>query len=251
MDDIEVLEVEDSKMYQEYYGKILKYLDKTKEKDSLLIEFHFENNTCQSKIIRQEQNNPTPIIIFQSFTELEEVIKQHPDVAKINPHAINTVRVVTIVTTEDGKSILTVPKEERKNLKLVTHVICAYFRIGTGKRFVDNFNSNGMVAPVDEKTGVVTQVAIDKKKNTYVTHPETGSKIKGFQFPYWDKVLEMVDKAAKVVPEMGYAGWDVGFTPDGPLFVEGNEFPGHDIYQLPEHTPDKIGMMPKFNFEKE
>ncbi len=42
--------------------------------------------------------------------ELEEVIKQHPDVAKINPHAINTVRVVTIVTTEDGKSILTVPK---------------------------------------------------------------------------------------------------------------------------------------------
>ena len=116
---------------------------------------------------------------------------------------------------------------------------------------VDNFNSNGMVAPVDEKTGVVTQVAIDKKKNTYVTHPETGSKIKGFQFPYWDKVLEMVDKAAKVVPEMGYAGWDVGFTPDGPLFVEGNEFPGHDIYQLPEHTPDKIGMMPKFNFEKE
>ena len=29
MDDIEVLEVEDSKMYQEYYGKILKYLDKT------------------------------------------------------------------------------------------------------------------------------------------------------------------------------------------------------------------------------
>ena len=182
--------------------------------------------------------------------ELEEIIKQHQDVAKINTHAINTVRVVTIVTTEDGKSILTIPKDERKNLKLVTHVICAYFRIGTGKRFVDNFNSNGMVAPVDEKTGVVSQVAIDKMKNTYVTHPETGSKIKGFQFPYWDKVLEMVDRAAKVVPEMGYAGWDVGFTPDGPLFVEGNEFPGHDIYQLPEHTPDKIGMMPKFNFEK-
>jgi len=28
--------------------------------------------------------------------------------------------------------------------------------------------------------------------------------------------------------------------------VEGNNFPGHDIYQLPEHTPDKIGMYPKF-----
>lgn len=26
-------------------------------------------------------------------------------------------------------------------------------------------------------------------------------------------------------------------------------FHGHDIYQLPVHTPEKIGMMPKFNFE--
>lgn len=45
---------------------------------------------------------------------------------------------------------------------------------------------------------------------------------------------------------MGYTGWDVAITPDGPLFVEGNEFPGHDIYQLPEHTPNKIGIMSKF-----
>ena len=50
--------------------------------------------------------------------ELEEIIKQHQDVAKINPHAINTVRVVTIVTTEDGKSILTIPKDERKKFKI-------------------------------------------------------------------------------------------------------------------------------------
>ena len=36
----------------------------------------------------------------------------------------------------------------------------------------------------------------------------------------------------------------------GPVFVEGNEFPGHDIYQLPLHVPEKIGMMPKFDFSK-
>ena len=42
--------------------------------------------------------------------ELEEVIKQHPDVSKIYPDAINTVRVVTIL--KNG----------------VPHVICAYCR---------------------------------------------------------------------------------------------------------------------------
>ena len=160
--------------------------------------------------------------------ELEEVIKQHPAVSAIYPDAINTVRVVTIL--KDG----------------VAHVICAYFRIGNAK-FVDNFNSGGMVAPVNEVTGEVIDRAIDKKKNLYETHPQTGAKIKGFKFPDWDKAIAMCKEAAKVVPQMGYIGWDVCFTPDGPIFVEGNEFPGHDIYQLPEHTPDKIGMMPKFN----
>ena len=160
--------------------------------------------------------------------ELEEVIKQHPEVSKIYPDAINTVRVVTILKDN------------------VPHVICAYFRIGNGK-YVDNFNSGGMVAPVNELTGEVVDRAIDKKKNLYENHPQTGAKIKGFKFPDWDKAISMCKEASKVVPQMGYIGWDVCFTPNGPIFVEGNEFPGHDIYQLPEHTPNKIGMMPKFN----
>ena len=160
--------------------------------------------------------------------ELEEVIKQHPEVSKIYPDAINTVRVVTIL--KNG----------------TTHIICAYFRIGNGK-FVDNFNSGGMVAPVNEITGEVTDKAIDKNKNLYNTHPQTGTEIKGFKFPDWEKAIELCRKASKVVPQMGYIGWDVCFTPDGPILVEGNEFPGHDIYQLPEHTPNKIGIMPKFD----
>ncbi len=182
--------------------------------------------------------------------ELEEVIEQHPDVAKIYPDAINTVRIVTIVTTKDGKSLLTIPEEERKNVELEPHIICSYFRIGNGGRCVDNFNSGGMVAPVDENTGIVLQVAIDKQKNVYEKHPQTGEIIKGFKFPFWNEAINLCKEASKEIPEMGYVGWDVAFTPNGPLFVEANEFPGHDIYQLPEHTPNKIGMMPKFDFSK-
>lgn len=159
--------------------------------------------------------------------ELEEVIVQNEEVSKIYPGSINTVRVVTIVKDN------------------VSHVICAYFRIGNGK-FVDNFNSGGMVAPIDVETGIVQDKAIDKNKVLYENHPATGTQIKGFKFPYWEEALEMCKEASKIVPEMAYIGWDVGFTPNGPLFVEANEFPGHDIYQLPEHTPDKMGMMPKF-----
>ena len=140
-----------------------------------------------------------------------------------------TVRTVSI--TKDG----------------VPHIICTYFRIGNGGRHVDNFNSGGMVAPVDEVTGIVKDRAIDKNKTLYENHPQTGAPIKGFQFPDWDKAMDMVKQAAVRVPQVGYVGWDVAFGPEGPMLVEGNNFPGHDIYQLPEHTPDKIGMMAKFN----
>lgn len=159
---------------------------------------------------------------------IEEVIKQHADVNKIYPSSINTVRVVTLLNKEDKVAIPFV-----------------YWRIGAGGRFVDNFNSEGMVAPVDEKIGVVADRAIDKKKNLYAVHPDTGAQIKGFKFPFWEDILALCRAAAHIVPEVGYVGWDVAMTPDGPLLVEANQYPGHDIYQLPEHTPDKIGVYPK------
>ena len=160
--------------------------------------------------------------------ELEEVIVQHRLVAAIYPGSINTVRMVTI-RGKSGK----------------VYLVTAMFRIGNGK-FVDNFNSGGMVAPMDPDTGTVTDRALDKQKNLYADHPATGAQIKGFTFPDWDKAVALVTEAAQVIPEVGYVGWDMCFTPDGPCLVEGNQFPGHDIYQLPVHTPDKIGIMPRF-----
>lgn len=165
--------------------------------------------------------------------ELEQLLIQHEAVSSVYPHAINTVRTVTV--NHNGK----------------VHLICTYFRIGNGGKHVDNFNNGGMVAPVDEKTGIVKDRAIDKKKNLYANHPMTGTPIKGFQFPQWQEAMALAMKAAQEVPQMGYIGWDVAFTKDGPCLVEGNDYPGHDIYQLPEHTPDKIGMMEKFSFIKE
>lgn len=160
--------------------------------------------------------------------ELEELIIQCDEVNKVYDGSINTVRIVTILDDNN-----------------VPHVICAYFRIGNGK-YVDNFNSGGMVAPVDEETGIVIDKAIDKKKNLYANHPATNYKIKGFKFPEWNDALELVKKASYKIPQMRYIGWDVCFSNKGPVLVEGNEYPGHDIYQLPEHTHNKIGIWPKF-----
>lgn len=191
------------------------------------------NGTCGKGIRKiRMADYPNAQAVLEQLTGgdylLEELIAQHPKVSAIYPDAINTVRAVTI--RKDG----------------VSHIICTYFRIGNHGNHVDNFNSGGMVAPVDENTGIVADRAIDKEKHLYAVHPQTCTPIQGFQFPDWEAAMDLVRRASAEIPQLGYMGWDIAFSEKGPVLVEGNEFPGHDIYQLPEHTPDKMGIMPKF-----
>ncbi len=160
---------------------------------------------------------------------VEECIVQNNIISEIYPHSINTLRIVTL-TSDDG----------------VPHILYAFIRIGNCGRFVDNINAGGMAAPIDLNTGIINNVAFDKNSTYYKNHPQTNSQIVGVQIPMWDEAVSLVLKAAKMLPELRYVGWDVAITPEGPIFVEGNQHPGHDILQMPPHVPDKIGMLPKF-----
>ena len=55
----------------------------------------------------------------------------------------------------------------------------------------------------------------------------------------------MVKKAAMVIPEFRYVGWDVCLTPNGPAIVEGNDYPAYDFPQLPDPDKPRIGLIPK------
>lgn len=159
---------------------------------------------------------------------VEEVLKQHPDLDRLNPYSINTLRVVTIRNDSGG------------------HILYAHLRVGNGGRPVDNLHSGGMFAPIDIDTGVIQYPAYDKDRKTYEKHPMTGVAIQGLRIPLWEQAKEMCLRASEVVPQMRYVGWDVAVTPERPVLVEGNNLPGYDILQMPPHTPDKIGMLPRF-----
>ncbi len=158
---------------------------------------------------------------------LEECVVQHRDLMALHPYSVNTCRVISF--THGAK----------------TCVVAAYLRIGNGK-YVDNFNSGGMVVPIEEDSGEIIYPALDKAENLYDVHPLTGVAIKGFKIPLWDEVVAMVKRAGQVVPQVGIVGWDVCVADNGPLLIEGNDYPGHDIYQLPPHRTNGIGVLPKF-----
>lgn len=159
---------------------------------------------------------------------IEDVIAQHPALSRLYPNSVNTYRIATII--RNG----------------VPRIVYAFIRIGNGGRFVDNLNSGGMAAPVDVETGVITYPAFDKDNHYYEVHPATGCPIAGYPLPYWRESVEMCLEAAQVVPQLGYVGWDVAVSADGPQLIEGNHFPGHDILQMPPHVPDGVGMLPRF-----
>ena len=158
---------------------------------------------------------------------LEEVVKQHPDMARLCPTSVNTVRIATLLGD----------KQEG--------IVYAFLRIGNG-RVMDNVDCGGMAARVDLDSGKLLTVGADKQGNTYAVHPLTGTPIVGFQVPYFEEAKKMCLEAMHVVPQLRFVAWDVAITPEGPRFIEGNSFPSHAVPQFAAHYPDGIGILPEF-----
>lgn len=170
-------------------------------------------------------------LIEHEFGLAEECIIQHPIMAEFNPYAVNTYRICTVLT--EGEP----------------HVLYFYVRLGCGKRVVDNLHSGGVTCPVDPDTGKILypgySVYMGERK-THMTHPETNHQLVGFELPMVQECIDMAYAAAKALPQVGYVGWDIAVTEQGPVLIEGNPFPGHDLLQLPPHAPDGIGVLPFF-----
>lgn len=158
---------------------------------------------------------------------LEEIVRQHPDMARLCPTSVNTLRIATLLGD----------KKEG--------VVYAFVRIGNGK-VMDNVDCGGMAARIDLDTGKLLTVAADKQGNVFDKHPMTGTDIVGFAIPYWREAVDMCLKAMRVVPQVRFVAWDVAVTENGPLFIEGNSFPSHAVPQFAAHYPDGIGILPEF-----
>lgn len=166
-------------------------------------------------------------LLAQGIGILEEVVCQHPDMARLCPTSVNTCRIATLLGDKQQG------------------IVYAFLRIGNGK-VMDNVDCGGMAARIDLASGTLLTVGADKQGNTYQVHPITGTPIVGFTIPYWEEAKAMCMEAAQKVPQMRFVAWDVAITPDGPTFIEGNSFPSHAVPQFAAHYPDGIGILPEF-----
>lgn len=140
---------------------------------------------------------------YSSGGVLEELIVQNEAMASLHPQSVNTVRISTLKI--DGQ----------------VHVIHPFFRVGRGEDVVDNAAKGGIFGVIDIDSGIVT-TACDELGNRYVLHPDTQKPVVGFAIPRWGDALALARELAEVVPESVFTGWDLAYTDEGWVMVEGN-----------------------------
>ncbi len=186
---------------------IVKPLDESCGKGIRIIDL--TNYASKHDLLEELKADGTPL--------MEEVVVQGSYMNNIYNNSVNTVRIITILN--GGK----------------VNLVAGCLRVGRNGNYVDNFNNGGIACIIDCKTGHAATDGYDKYRKQYEVHPDTGVKFKEFKVPNWDKVKELLDEAANIVPEVRYVGWDIAFDKDNmPFLIEGNGYPGQDVTQYPK-----------------
>lgn len=189
--------------------------------------WHYENGLyCDGDARRLTAGELLEVLARQSqggLVLLQTRVANHPDIASLAPHALSTVRAMTIAAPCGPPRFL-----------------AGVLRMGTGHSTADNFAQGGIAAPIDFETGELGEArGLDSSGLTEIhrLHPDTGARIVGTRVPFWRETVELALRAHLLVGDLPVVGWDVAVTADGPLLVEGNWNPCIKLMQVATQTP--------------
>ena len=208
-----------------------KWVDTRKESEGIIKAFIVSQaggviikpvDSCMGIGIRKiNGNNEEDLINFLKEVRngkhyiIEEILENHPDVKRINPPSLNTIRVVTCL---DSKHEI--------------HILATCLRAGISEAITDNVCTGGIVCHIDEKYGIIDTKAYNHLGASYSVHPNSGVFMIGYEIPQWDNVISLARKLALHMPEARYVGWDIAITTRGLELLEGNIPPDEGVTQM-------------------
>lgn len=207
-DLIQVASFDDYACFSEFLSKHKKYLVKPIEGSRGL---------GISKVVVSEHDS-VKALFFQALQYggcvCEEWIEQSKEMAEFNETSVNTIRITTVFENDRLEKIY------------------GMFRTGVEGMPVDNASMGGIACGIDLETGIIFSDGYTKKNVTYINHPTSGKKFKGFQIPKWNDAILLITKLHKLFPEFVIMGWDLALTDFGWVLVENNSKPSIDTIQL-------------------
>lgn len=142
---------------------------------------------------------------------VEDAIIQHEDLNQINPYVVNSFRVITLYKDGQAHMIANALRINQDDAAVIGCTNDLYFSIGADGKIDSN--------------------VVDDYGNVYDTHPMTGKKFRDVYIHGVQDAFEMCKEAHQRIPQVRYIGWDVAFSVNGPVLVEGNEYPGYGLVQ--------------------
>jgi hypothetical protein len=148
-------------------------------------------------------------VVIKSGYLFQDVVRQHPELNKLNPSCLNTIRFDTYID----------PNGE-------IDVISGYIRMSFKNSHVDNISSGGLQVGINIQTGKLRKEGFAKIRDVgvkiFTEHPITKTVFENFTIPYFSQAKELVRKAAGLMPDLRLVGWDVAIGESGPVLIEGN-----------------------------
>ncbi len=139
---------------------------------------------------------------------LQAWVMQHKDLDHIYPDSLNSMRIHTMLTRNNGVIF-----------------IGGNYRFGVNSAYIDNLSSGGIGVPVDTDSGILGAIGHDYQCQTYLAHPNSGTVFEGYQIPFWNEVREVSVRTQRSFPFVRHYGLDVAITPTGPIIIEINALP--------------------------
>lgn len=139
---------------------------------------------------------------------IQERVKQHKDIAALNPTSVNTMRILTY---RSGMEVL---------------IIYSVIRIGRSGQVIDNQCAGGISTTIT-KDGKLGRAAFGGYSEDNVLKTDTGISLEGYQLPSYDKAIGFVKRLHIKLPYFNIIGWDVSIEENGePILIEFNTHPG-------------------------
>ena len=136
----------------------------------------------------------------------QRFVKQHPDLERVNPSSLNTIRVMSF------------------HFHGVIHILSAQLRMGGVGSRVDNVSAGGRACAI-HPDGTLFERSVTRK-SAWTDETPSGIKYKDIRVPNFETVLKTAKSLHQQLPYFNIVGWDIAVGADGsPVFIEFNTSP--------------------------
>jgi len=170
------------------------------------------NGICTIDGVKTDLNTAKGLVLGKLSSDhylVQTLVEQHPLLNEIYDKSINTLRLTTIYNKNEDRVVPFV----------------SFFRTGVNGNVMDNWATGGLLITVNIETGELSEIGWYKHGvgTTTKVHPNSNIPFKGIRLPYYDEAVRQAKELHYRLKNIGIIGWDIAFTPDGPLFIEGND----------------------------